>query len=421
VAAVADPSAEPAAHVPIWMKLRWWAPVLAVLGIGFASLLTQASTGDYGSDAGPAIAALIGGHLHTFFAVQPLMGSFSVLVRAPFALAAKLAGGSQTAIYDAGVIPCVLAACALAVGLVRLRERPRDLSLLLIALLAVLTPASRDAVRSGHPEEILAGALCVGAILLAGRRAILAGVLLGLAVATKQWALLAVAPVILAAPRERRIVLTAVAAVVGAILTVPLIAGNDGAFAHISHQAATAPATTTRATIWFLLARPDHIQLHLPPGFPTEITIYHVPVWIAQASHPLIILLPLLLALVVWRRRGDPLALLTLALLLRCVLDPVDNEYYHAPFLLALLAYETVARRGFKGIPVTTLFSAAGLWLTFDMLDVHGASPHLTNAVYLLWTMPVTVYLLRASRLLPSFGRRLSRARTFLPEPVKAG
>jgi hypothetical protein len=106
---------------------------------------------------------------------------------------------------------------------------------------------------------------------------------------------------------------------------------------------------------------------------------------------------------------------LALVLLLRCVLDPVDNEYYHAPFLLALLAYETVTRRR---IPVATVFSAAGLWVTFDLLDVHGASPHLTNAVYLIWAGAVTIYLLAASRLLPSLGTRILES--LVPEKADA-
>ena len=59
-------------------------------------------------------------------------------------------------------------------------------------MLAILTPASRAAVESGHPEEMLAAALCVIALLVSDRRPLWAGVALGLALATKQWAVLAV-------------------------------------------------------------------------------------------------------------------------------------------------------------------------------------------------------------------------------------
>jgi hypothetical protein len=101
-----------------------------------------------------------------------------------------------------------------------------------------------------------------------------------------------------------------------------------------------------------------------------------------------------------------------LLFLLRCVLDPVDNEYYHVPFLLALLAFETTRRREFRGLPPLTLFSVAGLWLTFDRLDLHGAAPALTNAVYLGWTAVVLVALLPAAGLAPRLrlnGSRLTR------------
>jgi hypothetical protein len=272
---------------------------------------------------------------------------------------------------------------------------------LLVPVLAVLTPASVAAVRMGHPEEILGGALCAAAVLLARRRSLWAGLALGLAMATKQWAILAVAPVILAAPRQSRVKLAGLAGGVALLLTVPLIAGNLSAFGQRSQQAATAPTMTVRATVWFLTARPLHLKVHAPAGVPSEVTVYDVSAQIARASHPLIIVLGFLLAILAWRRRGDPLALLALLLLLRCVLDPVDNEYYHAPFLLALLAYETVRRREVRGIPLLTLFSVAGLWLTFDQLDVHNAAPAVTNAVYLTWTTVVMVYLAFASNLVP--------------------
>jgi Glycosyltransferase family 87 len=400
------------------IAVRRWAPITAVLGLCFGGLLLQASPGDYGNDAGPAIAALSRGHLQEFFAVQPLMGSFAVIARVPFALAARVAGGGARAVYEAGVAACLLAACALAVGLVRLRGGRRDGALLLVPVLALLTPASRDAVRAGHPEEILAGALCVAAILLAGRRATWAGVALGLALVTKQWAVLAVAPAVLAAPRGCRARLAATAAGVAAACTVPLVVGDHGAFLHISHEAATAPRITSRATVWFLAARPHYVQLHLPAGFPSGLTLYEIPAWLAQATHPLIVLIAPVLAFAAWRRRGSAAAVLALLLLLRCVLDPVDNEYYHVPFLLALLAYETVNRRDVRGIPPATLFSAAGLWLTFDVLDLHGAAPQLTNAVYLAWTAPVLLYLLDATRLLPIRVLRQSRLRPRAPVPA---
>ena len=51
-------------------------------------------------------------------------------------------------------------------------------------------------------------------------------------------------------------------------------------------------------------------------------------------------------------RRDDALALLALALLLRCALDPWNLVYYHLPCALALVAWET--RRG-RPYPVLAL------------------------------------------------------------------
>src|SRR3954468_23820785 len=60
-------------------------------------------------DAAPAIDALAAGHPHGFFSEQPPMGSFSLLVRAPFAAAAKAAGGHERAMYRPGAFACLMA------------------------------------------------------------------------------------------------------------------------------------------------------------------------------------------------------------------------------------------------------------------------------------------------------------------------
>ena len=302
-----------------------WAPAAALVAFCALALQLQTSLGDYPQDAGPAMDSLIGGHFGRFLDEQPLMGSFALLARAPFAFLASWAGGGERVIYEAGVLACVLALCAVAFLLVSRGDLPPN-RLLLIPVLAVLTPASRAAVESGHPEELLAAALCVAALLLSERRPLWAAVALGLALATKQWAVLAVIPVLLATPRQwvRRVAL--VAAAVAAILTVPLVIGNLEGFLRTSHQAGTSPQTVTRASVWFLVATAHHVPLHLPAGFPQEITSYQLSEGLAGATHPAIVLLAPLLGLLVWRRRGDPLAFLALLLLARCVLDPVDDR-----------------------------------------------------------------------------------------------
>ena len=68
-------------------------------------------------DAGPSIEALSNGDLHGFFAKQPPMGSFSMLVRTPPAMVSNLVGGNDLLVYRSGVFVCLLAAGLLGVFL----------------------------------------------------------------------------------------------------------------------------------------------------------------------------------------------------------------------------------------------------------------------------------------------------------------
>src|SRR5205085_2955314 len=99
---------------------------------------------------------------------------------------------------------------------------------------------------------------------------------------------------------------------------------------------------------------------------------YVVPAWVWSVAHPLVIGLGVLLAVGYWWAgpgraaavqavsldRG--LQLVALILLLRCVLDPTDYSYYHAPFLLALAASEAVGPRRF---PYVALVTTGALWV----------------------------------------------------------
>ena len=81
------------------------------------------------------------------------------------------------------------------------------------------------------------------------------------------------------------------------------------------------------------------------------------------AAHPLIVALALPLSAAWWfsRRRtpDDVLGLLALLFLVRCLLDPVDNAYYHVPFLLSLMAWEGLARRG---LPLVSILSSVTIY-----------------------------------------------------------
>jgi len=365
------------------------AAALAVVALTVRAAVGMAPGLDYFADASASIDALVRGDLDGFFASQPLMGSFSLLVRAPFV--AAVFDGRLEDVYFAGAIPCLVAALALGIALGRIAAdagQPASVQGL-IAGLAVVNPITFRALHWGHPEELLAGALCVGAVLAAVRdRQLLAGLLLGLALATKQWALIAVLPALLATS-TRRMALLGIAAAVAAALTLPALIANLGGFEQVARSAAghnSLGASTTPENLWWPLA--DRV----------EVTIvgerYMAPAWVGTVAHPLIVLAPIPLAVLLWlrpgRRRDDALGLLTLCLLLRCLLDQWNNDYYHLPFLLSLLAWETVRR---PGVPRFTLAAAILLGLSFwpEQTRIFAdslASAPLRFALYVAWAVP---------------------------------
>jgi len=387
----------------------------ALLGIAvIATLLSlaNASTGDYPNDAGKTIGALLDGHVAAALAGQPLMGSLSVLLRLPFAALADLAGGGELLAYQLGSIPCVAAAGVLGLAIARWMER-RGASLgacVATVAFSMVNPLTWEALRLGHPEELLGGALCVGAVLVALRgHAARAGILLGLALATKQWALIAVLPMLAALP-ERRLRGVLVAGAVAAALTLPLVAGNAGGFEDATRQAAWGGERVHPwNAVWPVAAVEDRV---ISIGDEQRVvTVRVLPTWLAHLMHPLIVLIAAPLTAAWWlsRRRtpDDALALLALLFLLRSLLDPVNNAYYHVPFLLSLTAWEGLVRRG---PPVVSMLCSVTVYYTIykagwtDDIAVR-------NALYLAATLPAGVWL--AVRLYVP--RRAARSRIARP------
>jgi hypothetical protein len=390
--------------------------LLLALAVTLRSAFPMAPGLDYFNDASDAVDALARGDLHMFFANQPLMGPVSLALRAPFV--ALVYHGSLPTVYFAGALPCVAVAAGLGL-LLRARMltlgRPA-LAATLVATVAVVNPGTYRALHWGHPEEILAGALCVLAVYLAGRgKTVLAGVTLGLALATKQWALVAIVPAFVAAPRARPLLL-ATAAAVAIVCTAPLLIAAPAHFTSVNSSAAVAAPVVTAPNVWYPLS--DH-------GDPAKGHFAGtLPRWLGALTHPAIVLLGLPLGwLYARRRRGAPaaeaLGLLALVLLARCLLDPWNIDYYHAPFLLALLAWEALARDGW---PKVTLAAGCALALTFpaSLLSQVAISADATRycASYLVWALPLAIWLsleiLAPARLValrgaltPSFGRIL--------------
>jgi hypothetical protein len=392
-------------------QIRWNLLAAAVIAAGavFAALTIQPG-GDYFFDSG-AIDALVRGDLEDFFAEQPLMGPLSLLLRAPFV--ALVFDADLTTVYFAGVVPCLAALLALA-GLLWRRaggDLPRRLAVVLVCAGSAITVR---ALHWGHPEELLAAALCVGGMLAAiGGRPVLAGVLLGCAFATKQWALVAAAPMLAALPAGHwRFVL--VSAGTGAAFTLPMLLGDPQRFWLIV-EAAGSPDPSTVLGLRngpFPDGRVAPHSLLFPFSSPELVDgrrYFFMSGWVTQLTHPVILLLPLPLSLWLWRRRSrhvdglDALRLLSLVLLARCALDPNDLDYYHVPLLASLAA---LAAHGGPGELRGALLGAAGLTLAFAQPadSVAAISEHawLQFAAYAATTLGLAAWLLRGMLAVPA-------------------
>jgi hypothetical protein len=396
-------------------RARRWALLVAgaVLMVAFfaAALTAQTDGGDYEIDASDPIDYVIRGNWGAFFASQPLMGSFSLWVRVPFVW--SVFHSSVTTVYWVGSLPCILALLGLAVWLLRgMQRRGRsDAEQAMVGAALILSPLSVRAMHWGHPEELLGAALCVVAVILASRgRWLAGGVVLGCAIATKQWAVLAAFPALLAAPAPSRVRLAGVTAVIALALTIPMLIGNPDRFMLVQRAASSAdpqyvlklngsgpsPFPGTHVT-------PNNVYLPFAYSFDAPHGKIHlIDDVIGRLSHPLIILIALPSTFVLWRRRGrlgvrDALLLLATLMLVRCLLDPMSLDYYHVPFLTALAA------AGALGGPREarlTLLAAAGLAIAYavpatsmyQLSEYAGAK----NAVYLAVALPVLWALGRA-------------------------
>jgi hypothetical protein len=355
--------------------------VLAALG-----LQTMAFT-DYEVEAEPSLLALRHGHPLAFFAHLPAYGG-SLILRAPFALLPGAWHGGDLALFRSMAVPCLLASVTLALLLYR---RARELGAgapaawMALGLVAV-NPLTLRALDIGHPEELLGGALCVAAGLAAtGRRPLLTGVLLGVAVANKPWALLAVVPVALMLPEQRRLALATTGAVAAAICAPMLVLGAPVTTDTVA-VARTSGAIFQPWQLWWFLGEHGHRVM----GLTGEKVGYRTPpAWVSTVNHPLVVLVPIACALFVARRRGtlraaDGFALLALCFQLRCLLDTWNNVYYALPACLALVAWEVHAGR----LPLVAFATTGMTWITFELLP-EVASPDMQAAAYLAFTVPL--------------------------------
>ncbi len=359
---------------------------------------------DYETEARPAFEALVHGHVLGFLRLAPAYGG-SLIERAPFALAPGLWGGGALAVYRMVALPCLLATAVLGVWLVaRMRAQGHSTLARAVALgVCVANPITLRALEVGHPEELLGACLCVAAVLLAARsslardHSLLAGALLGLAIANKEWALLAAGPVLLALPPGRRRRCLASACLCAGAVLAPLVLVSSGSFV-ASARAAAAPAANAIFQpwqVWWFFGQHGALVHGLfgaaKPGYRVA------PAWTGAISHPLVLAAGLAIAASLWPRgrrsalpERDALLALALVLLLRCVLDTWDTIYYTLPFVLAVLAWEIGADT--KRPPVLALASTILVWISFQWLAGH-ASADVQSATFLAWSAPLAAWL----------------------------
>jgi hypothetical protein len=333
--------------------------------------LSTTATGDYvtngavaGDNAGPAIEALAHGDLAGLVSHQPAIGLGSIVLRAPFAAIVSLVGGGDLLAYQLGAAACLLSLGLLAAWMIasRRNDGAQWLSGMAAASMLLVSPALRGAVASGHPEDVLAGVLATSAVIAATRgRSGWAGLMLGLAVGTKQWALIAAPSVLIAVP-GRRIRTLATAGGIGAILLGSAPLADPAAFARAVHHVAGSNLVNAFSLWW-----PVSLPVHLSSGLLGPARV--LPFGLTRSAGSLLVLsVGLLLLALGWergRRRGsqyDVLALLALLGLVRCLSDTTNLEYYYLAVLIPLAAWETVE---LGRPPVVTAFATGALALMF--------------------------------------------------------
>jgi hypothetical protein len=303
--------------------------------------------------------------------------------------------GGQLAIYRASAAPCLIATGALGVWLcARMRATGRSTWARAITLaLCVGNPLTLSALELGHPEELLGAVLCIAAVVCAmDGRSTWAAVLLGLAMANKEWAVLVALP-------GRRVRTLVIAGAVAGIVLAPLIIDASGGF--VGQTAATGLSTGSIFQpwqLWWFLGS----HAHMVRGQDGNIKVgYRVPpALLGSLGHILIIAImpPLSLLYAGMRRRlarpapNGALLLLALLLALRCVLDPWDISYYSLPFLLALVTWESLS---FDRPPALALSGAFVAWLIFERTSIT-LSADMQALIFAVVSVPAVLALMMA-------------------------
>jgi Glycosyltransferase family 87 len=366
--------------------LRLWLGALAcALVVAVAGSQDVYWNGDFYLEAFPAYKLLMAGDVHGYLQHLPGYTGFALAIGAPASLLTSLLGGAETMVFRLCALPGLVALAGLAVALAGRARLAHLRGWPLVLLLTAAGPLVLQTLKYGHPEDLLATAAAVGAVLVArDGRPTAAGLLLVVAVLAKQWAVLAIGPALLAAPAGHWRI-----AVIAALGSVAIVGAEM-----LYHPLARGGLTSTAD-----LFHPHQVWWPFGVAAPPEFTaaghgVRTSPDWLRPITHPLIVALALPLTLAAWRRpdrsADDAFALLALLFLARCALDPWNLVYYHLPLVTALIAWEV--RRG-RDWPLLGLATSAAAWLSFVTVDDHTSD--LPFLVYMAWTIPLAILLVR--------------------------
>jgi hypothetical protein len=378
---------------PMFLPVAW-AVVLAFLLLAALSFTEKT---DYSVESQPAFEALRDGHIGLFLDRCPAYGG-SLILRAPLALLPNLWNGGPIALYRCVSSPAILLLLVYAVVLsstaLRLGARRRGAWLAMFLLMA--NPLAAYALLTGHSEEVIVTIACLGAAFATRTdRAGLAGLLFGIAVACKPWALVAGGPLLLALDAGRIRFLAVATVAVGVILLPLLIHGGEG-LAATGRAARTTGSIANPWQIWWFFGEnlgPVHRSFgHVYNDYRTE------PDWITRISHPLVVIVPAAICLarprvLNGRPWHDLFLLLAAVLFLRCLIDTWNHHYYALPTVLALGTWEVLALRRAPYVAwAATLLTLATIVVTPTF-----ASADLQSVLYLLWALPFAAWLLASA------------------------
>lgn len=342
-----------------------------------------------------------------------------MMAQLPLVLVGDLLGLDEASLWRflSGAAISALALAILSVlPLLRVSSTPRGAGRVAIAL-AMGSPAAYWALRIGHPEEILAVALTVGAVSAAAReKAVLAGLLLGLA-AGKAWPLVAALPILgLLLPGGGRIVrFSLTAAITLAVLYLPPTLHQPASVVMLTNLGANNIFNVGQVWWWFGTPIPDAtVALQTVPQPRVG------PMWTGELSHPLILGVGSAIGLMWCLTRSTAItgrlsfaalrpdgrerslqeaaylagaACLVMAGILyaRCYLDTWNVPYYLMGGLVLGALGEALIGRW----PIISLVAAGLMWKYHAPGDLTiRTAPDLYNAMFIAWTIPFSLVLM---------------------------